>query len=248
MISIQPATSSAQWCLSECTPGDVTPRVVVLNSFPFLIGRLPESSLCLSAGNISKQHAEIVLKRGRLAVRDLGITNGTFVHDRVVSDLAPLHHGDLLQLATEAFRVHRREPDENLRTVSQESFAAVESLCQFDRLMSARAVIPHFQPIVNLSNSRPIGFELLARSDLPGLENPAAMFQAAERLGEEIALSAMLRWEGALAARQLAGQPMLYLNTHPNELGDPQLIPSLEELRAAVPELRLTIEVHEGSV
>jgi EAL domain-containing protein (putative c-di-GMP-specific phosphodiesterase class I) len=248
MISIQPATSSAQWCLSECAPSDVAPRVVVLNSFPFLIGRLPEASLCLSAGNISKKHAEIVLNRGRLAVRDLGSTNGTFVNERRVSDLAPLHDGDLLQLATEAFRVHRRQSDENLRTVSQESFTAIESLCQFDRLMSARAVIPHFQPIVDLASSRAIGFELLARSDLPGLESPAAMFQAAERLGQEIALSTMLRHEGALAARQLPGQPMLYLNTHPNELGDPLLIPSLEELRAAAPELRLTIEVHEGAV
>jgi EAL domain-containing protein (putative c-di-GMP-specific phosphodiesterase class I) len=248
MTSVPPATTLGQWCLSECAASVVAPRVVVLSSFPFLIGRLPESSLCLSAGNVSKQHAEIVLQRGRLAVRDLGSTNGTFVNERRVANLEPLHEGDLLQLATEAFRVHRRQPDAHLRTVTQESFAVVESLCQFDRLMSERAIVPHFQPIVNLASGDVVGFELLARSTLPGLENPAAMFQAAERLNQEVALSVMLRHEGGLAGRQLPGRPMIYVNTHPKELGGAELIRSLEELRAAAPDLRLTIEVHEGSV
>jgi EAL domain-containing protein (putative c-di-GMP-specific phosphodiesterase class I) len=248
MESVKRETCKAAWCLSECASAGAAPRVVTLGSFPFIIGRLPGSSLCLPAPNISKQHAEIVMQRGRLGVRDLGSTNGTFVNEERVVDLRPLHEGDLLQFATEAFRVQRHEPDAHLRTVAQGSFLMVESLCQFDRLMSQRAVMPHFQPIVMLAGRQCVGYELLARSSLSGLESPAAMFSAAERLNQEVALSVMLRREGVRAGQQLAGCPMLYVNTHPKELGTVELFHSLQELRTFAPQQPLTIEVHEAAI
>jgi EAL domain-containing protein (putative c-di-GMP-specific phosphodiesterase class I) len=248
MESLQRKAAKATWCLSECAGGDAAPRVITLATFPFVIGRLPASSLCLSAPNISKQHAEIVLRSGRLSVRDLGSTNGTFVNEERIQNLTPLHEGDLLQLATEVFRVQRHEPDAHLRTVAQGSFLLVESLCQFDRLMSQQAVVPHFQPIVMLAGRQVVGYELLARSSLAGLENPAAMFAAAERLNQEVALSIMLRREGVRAAQQLAGRPMLYVNTHPKELGTRELLESLAEIRSQAPHQPITIEVHEAAV
>ena len=247
-MELQREMCKAAWCLSECASAGAPPRVVTLASFPFLIGRLPGSALCLPAPNISKQHAEIAMQRGRLSVRDLGSTNGTFVNEERVIDLRPLHEGDLLQFATEAFRVQRHEPDAHLRTVAQGSFLMVESLCQFDKLMSQRAVVPHFQPIVMLAGRQTVGYELLARSSLTGLENPAAMFSAAERLNQEVALSIMLRREGVRAGQQLGGRPMLYVNTHPKELGTLELFHSLKELREFAPDQPLTIEVHEGAI
>src|SRR5262249_44311079 len=136
----QSPTQTGTWCLHECAPAHLVPRVVSIGSLPFLIGRLPGSAFCLPAPGISKQHAELLLDRGRLCVRDLGSTNGTFVNDRRVATVEPLREGDILRLASEVFRVQRQESDAHLRTVAQGSFAVVESLCQFDRLMSDRAV------------------------------------------------------------------------------------------------------------
>jgi EAL domain-containing protein (putative c-di-GMP-specific phosphodiesterase class I) len=87
-----------------------------------------------------------------------------------------------------------------------------------------------------------------ARSSLSGLENPAAMFAAAERLNQEVALSVMLRREGVRAAQQLTGCPMLYVNTHPKELGTRELLDSLSEIRRLAPRQPITIEVHEAAV
>lgn len=247
MTSTQQQSASATWCLAECAPSGAMPRVVSLAAFPFSIGRLPDSSLCIPAPNVSKNHAEIDLRQGRLLVRDLGSTNGTFVNNRRVEDAEPLHEGDLLQFATEVFRVQKQRNESLMRTVNQ-PFGLVSSLCQFDRMMSERAVVPHFQPIVDLTSGRIIGFEHLARGSLPGLETPDAMFRAAERLGQEVSLSVMLRQEGVTAGKQLAGEPTLFLNTHPKELAAAELLTSLEEVRAMAPELKITIEVHEGTV
>jgi EAL domain-containing protein (putative c-di-GMP-specific phosphodiesterase class I) len=222
--------------------------VIALGAFPFSIGRLPECSLCLPVPSVSKAHAAIDCRGGRLSVRDLGSTNGTFVNQRRVADCEPLHEGDLLQVATEVFRVQRHSPDAHLRTVASASFALVESLCQFDRLMSDRAVTPHFQPVVRLAGRQVVGFEMLARSPLPGLQSPAAMFAAAERLGQEVALSVMLRREGVLAAQLLPGRPLLFFNMHPKELGTMELLASLEEIRGLAPEHPIVIEVHEAAV
>ena len=244
----QSAAQTGTWCLNECTPAHLVPRVVTIDAFPFLIGRLPGASYCLPAPGISKQHAEIVLDGSRLCVRDLGSTNGTFVNERRVASLEPLQEGDLLRMASEVFRVQRQASDAHLRTVAQGSFALVESLCQLDRLMSDRAVVPHFQPVVRLADRAVVGFEALARSSVSGLETPAMMFRAAERVGQEVALSILLRREGVLAGKRLPQQPLIYLNTHPKEVGTPELLASLEEIRGLSPNQPLTIEVHEAAV
>jgi len=241
-------TQPATWLLCECLPADVAPRTIALREFPFVVGRLPECALCIPTPNVSKQHAEIVLESGRLYVHDLGSTNGTFVNQRRVAGREPLHDGDLLYFASEAFRLQRQATDSHMRTVAEGSFVIVESLCQFDRLMSERAVVPNFQPVVRLADRQVVGYEMLARGGLSGLEGPGAMFQAAQRLGQEVELSILLRREGVRAGRRLPGLPRLYLNTHPAELASPALVPSLREIRQLAPKQPMTIEVHEAAV
>jgi EAL domain-containing protein (putative c-di-GMP-specific phosphodiesterase class I) len=245
---MQCAVETAQWYLSECAHVTSAPRTIALSSFPFLIGRMPNSSFCLPVPNISKHHAKILIHNSRLCVQDLGSRNGTFVNERRITGIEPLQDGDLLQFAAEAFRLHREAPDEQQQTITQLPIVLAESLCQFDRLMSEEAIIPHYQPIVRLAGGEVLGYELLARSALPGLQMPDAMFKMAERLGQEIQLSVMLRRVGVVAARKLPGQPLLFLNTHPKELGKPELQSSIEEIRRLAPDLRLTIEVHESAV
>jgi EAL domain-containing protein (putative c-di-GMP-specific phosphodiesterase class I) len=248
MECLKNSTQSATWLLSECVPSDAKPRTIALRNFPFVIGRLPECALCIPAAKVSKQHAQIVSEAERLYVHDLGSTNGTFVNRRRVAGKEPLHDGDLLYFASEAFRVQRKAADAHMRTVAEGSFIVVESLCQFDRLMTERAIIPYFQPVVSLCDGATVGYEMLARGSLCGLEGPGAMFEAAQRLGQEVQLSMLLRIEGVRVGQRLPGRPRLFLNTHPSEVAAPELVPSLQEIRNIAPTQPITIEVHEAAV
>ena len=82
-----------------------------------------------------------------------------------------------------------------------------KALCQFDPLISHRAVVPHFQPIVRLRDRHTIGFEALGRSTLAGFEEPRLMFAVAEKLDQECALSEMLLSESVRIGVSLPGQP-----------------------------------------
>jgi EAL domain-containing protein (putative c-di-GMP-specific phosphodiesterase class I) len=109
------------------------------------------------------------------------------------------------------------------------------------------AVVPHFQPIVRLNNGERIGYEVLARSRLAGLEMPNLMFQVAADKNREAELSSVLRLEGLQLARSLPPQMHFYLNTHPVELVWPGLLGSLRTLRAQHPEARIVLEIHESA-
>jgi EAL domain-containing protein (putative c-di-GMP-specific phosphodiesterase class I) len=118
---------------------------------------------------------------------------------------------------------------------------------QFDRLLSEPAVAPHFQPIVRFADSQRVGYEVLARSPLTGLETPAQMFRLAEELDMEQELSCLMRREGLRIGRSLGPGAKFYLNTHPSELGSPKLLDSLAALRGEFPDLAIVLEVHEAA-
>jgi pSer/pThr/pTyr-binding forkhead associated (FHA) protein len=45
-----------------------------------VVGRSPDAALRLDDDGISREHAELMLVDGRLRLRDLGSTNGTFLN------------------------------------------------------------------------------------------------------------------------------------------------------------------------
>jgi EAL domain-containing protein (putative c-di-GMP-specific phosphodiesterase class I) len=245
--SIDTMAAGTNWVLLERNESDGSTRLVNVNDSPFRIGRLPNLSLSLTSSAVSKLHAELVVQSGRLMVRDLGSTNGTFVNGRRIAELTPLEADDLLQLASEVFRVGRQRPDSCMRTIRESAVDLAHALCQFDYLMSHRAVVPHFQPIVSLQDQSIIGFEALGRSSLPGFEQPRLMFAAAEKLDQQCALSEMLLSESLRVGVSLPGQPNLFVNTHPSEVVTARLIDSIKQLRIQYPGQRLTIEIHESA-
>jgi EAL domain-containing protein (putative c-di-GMP-specific phosphodiesterase class I) len=92
-----------------------------------------------------------------------------------------------------------------------------------------------------------VGFEILGRSGIFGLESPAAMFRAASYLNMEAALSRALRLSG-VEASLTAGLDVaahVFLNTHPAELDEDELIDSLRALRKLSPHQAITLEIHE---
>ena len=113
---------------------------------------------------------------------------------------------------------------DNPVTVHEDACDRAMALVQFDKLMAEHAVTPFFQPIVSMATREIVGYEVLARSRLFGLEMPKEMFHVAAELNLEVELSVMLRWEGVLAGQGLPESRHLFLNTHPRELSEPGLL------------------------
>jgi EAL domain-containing protein (putative c-di-GMP-specific phosphodiesterase class I) len=236
----------ASWVLEGQTAGTALPIV----RFPTVLGRRPECDLCVADPSVSGRHAEFTSNGPRLAMRDLGSTNGTFVNGRRIEELYTLSAGDLLHFGEAMFRVGVRIPGEgntiNLTRCALDVCDQALALVQFDRLLSDRVVTPYFQPIVTAAGE-PIAFEVLGRSPLFGLNTPAPMFRAAAVLNKETELSQMLRVE-SINTEFGAELPHLFLNTHPKELTEiPRLIAALGELRRLAPRQALTLEIHESA-
>lgn len=239
--------TQALWFLCGQTAEDNPVRHVPIYSFPFRVGRRADVSLSLNFKTVSSLHAEIVESGTGLVLRDLGSTNGTFVNGLRVNGELPLAQNDLVQFADVPFRVRRQSSETGGMTVATRVCDYALALVQFDQLMAHRAVIPAFQPIVDLRSGQTVGYEALGRSSVLGLEMPDAMFQAASQLELQIELSRMFRWEAVRACSSLENPPHLFLNTHPAELSDPGLIEALQGLRNVSPRQPITLEIHESA-
>jgi EAL domain-containing protein (putative c-di-GMP-specific phosphodiesterase class I) len=215
----------------------------------FLIGRNPDASLCIPSPTVSREHAELsVVDRG-LLLRDLGSTNGTYVNGVRIQQPCTVGHSDLLQFGQVVFRVVQQNTESGPQTVQDDSCDRALALIQFDQLMTQRAVTPHCQPIVAMADRGVLGYEVLARSRFFGLKDPHSMFAAARVLNLEGELSRILREEGIRAGQVLPEGHALFVNTHPAEIEDVELlIFSLGELRELEPRRPLVLEIHEASV
>lgn len=88
-------------------PGEPA-QTVTLNAARFRIGRRPGLNLTLPSMQVSMIHAEFVQIGGRIFVRDLNSTNGTYVNGRRVDnhDVA-LRDGDRIRVGTLELRLLR---------------------------------------------------------------------------------------------------------------------------------------------
>lgn len=241
--------SSAQWLLS----GQVNPNEP-LRQFPvaretFTVGRRADSSLCLPLGCISKNHAEIEQREDRLFLKDLGSTNGTFVNGSRLNpdESKEIHEGDLLQFANVVFRIGRKNLQTESHTVQENSCDRALAMMQFDKLINDGGFVPHFQPIIRMEDKSVIGYEVLGRSRLFGLQSPVEMFTAASQLNLEAQLSETFRHRGVEIGTAFGSDINLFVNTHPKELGQEKFYQSLERLRENSNQT-ITLEIHENAV
>jgi len=244
-----PSKSSAQWSLSGRIDDSQCTRSFGIHSSPFSVGRKPESCLHLPVGCISKDHAEIeITKDNRLWLRDLESTNGTFVNGEVLKGETEIFDGDLIQFATIVFRVQHERKQTQCNTIQENVCDNALAMMQFDRLINDGGLYPHFQPIVRLNDQQAIGYEVLGRSRLFGLQSPLEMFRAASRLDLEAQLSEAFRYRGIEIGLAFGPAANLFVNTHPKELDREELYDSLRELRKIDPEQTITLEIHEAAV
>lgn len=248
MIVANEIHNTVTWTLTEYGSGDNQKRTIKLPGREVTIGRSDEADVCIAVNSISKQHAKLWSENGCLHVQDLGSTNGTH-HNGSPVHRAALKDGDLLQFANAVFRVGVTEDSVVDGTMEEGLIPWAQTLLTFERLLSERAVVPNLQPIITMDRLTTPGYEVLARSNLPELRNPAAMFEVAKRLGQEAGLSELMRDESARLLTQIDRfDSQVYLNTHPVEFGTERLVNSLAALAEKFPKIRFMIEVHEGAV
>jgi predicted component of type VI protein secretion system len=64
------------------------------------LGRLPENTICLTDGRLSRHHARIDFRDDGYWLTDLGSQNGTLVNDHPLSEAHRLQAGDSIELGT----------------------------------------------------------------------------------------------------------------------------------------------------
>jgi EAL domain-containing protein (putative c-di-GMP-specific phosphodiesterase class I) len=248
MITQVRVSSELAWQLTGQISEHDPVRNVWLDTFPFRVGRSNSCTLTIPRPTISSAHAEFLMNENGLSVQDLGSTNGTFVNGVPIHHKCMLSHGDLVQFADVVFRVNLQRLQTGSTTLGDNSADRALALIQFDKLMVDGAVVPFFQPLVAMNRVETVGFEVLGRSRLFGLNEPQAMFRAAAALNSQGELSRMFRIAGVRDSCQLPSTLNLFLNTHPIELGDLDLLElSLRELRDHRPNDPVTLEIHEAA-
>ena len=247
-ISSHGRRNVAQWFLSGQISESDPLKKFAIHSFPFTIGRKTDSSLCLPTGCISKNHAEIDTDEdGNLILRDLGSTNGSYINGDPVDGEKIIREDDIIQFATIILRVGSDHVQSEHNTIQEDVCDHALAIIQFEKLISDGGLYPHFQPIVKLSDESRIGYEVLGRSRLFGLQSPNEMFSAASQLNMEAQLSEAFRHRGVEIGGSLGKDSNLFVNTHPKELDRPEFYTSLKQVREASPDQMITLEIHEGA-
>lgn len=241
------ATPSEGWSLLGCLPPEKTLSEIKLDGITTLIGRASGMDLKINSPRVSGQHAELVFVGSQLYIRDLGSTNGTFINRERVLQSVPVRDGDHIELADVEFLVRYQQPQKKFpvdkfsamkKTV--QDFNAIQDdwmLSQFNEFIQQRRVKPHYQIIVDLQMSQVCGYESLARSDVPGLEHPGKMFDAAELVNQEVLLSIICRERAVETAAELHLPHPVFMNTHPHENFDLDVLPSIVKLRHLHPDI-----------
>lgn len=243
------SSETGNWFLSGQTDESEPTRQFPIHTFPFSIGRRSDSHLCLPVSCVSKNHAEILSGRnGKLILRELGSTNGTFVNGEQIRGEIEISESDLIHFASLVFRIGSSGRTDTVnKTIQEDICDHALALIQFERLISDGGLYPHFQPLVVLADQSRFGFEILGRSRLFGLQSPYEMFQAAAQLNLEAQLSEAFRISGVEIGTALGSDSNLFVNTHPKELDRPEFYDSLIAMRRVAPNQKITLEIHEGA-
>lgn len=86
-----------EWALVVYT-GAALGRVFPLPPGETLLGRTAGPGIALLDDEVSRQHARIHSRNGKIQIEDLGSTNGTRVNGEFIQNLTELHSGDRLSL------------------------------------------------------------------------------------------------------------------------------------------------------
>ena len=80
-------------------------KAIPITTPQFVIGRDPQCQLRPASSAISKRHCALMVRGGRVFVRDFGSTNGTFVNDQLVQGEVEVRDGDRFKVGPLDFTV-----------------------------------------------------------------------------------------------------------------------------------------------
>ena len=247
-LSEPKTANSRDWYLVGAMSKGQRIRDADISRSSFRVGRHASCDLQLHWPSVSSRHAEFALTSDGLMLRDLGSTNGTFVNGTRITSETPVFEEDVVQLGAAEFRICCRPPIERSLPMTMQLNLVPSMLLAFEELISGQSLVPNYQPVVRIDDGSTIGFEVLARSRDPHFQTPYQMFETAEQLGAESALSEVCRTVGVRGSEGMPLDQILFLNTHPAELRDGNLIQSLETLRSVAPDQAMSLEIHEAAV
>src|SRR5690349_23814152 len=74
------------------------------------VGRVQGNDLMLPKGNVSKRHARLLFRDGRVIVTDLKSTNGTYVNGRKIAQATIVREGDKIYVGDFVLRIEMAGP------------------------------------------------------------------------------------------------------------------------------------------
>jgi EAL domain-containing protein (putative c-di-GMP-specific phosphodiesterase class I) len=238
-------------------PGGIA-QCLVLDQFPFRIGRCSTANFVIYSSKVSKDHAEIIFTGTEYRIRDPRSTNGTFVNGQRIVE-APLNNGDIIHVAHKEFRFgSATNSDIAELELNVTEAAATDDLpanvlqggAYLRDLLNQHRVTTVFQPIVDLTKRECIGYEALGRGSHDKLSpNPKELFYLAEKCKLAQDLSRLFRRVAVREAVNLPAGLFMFLNFHPSEMRDESWLAFLEEQALNLGNrYKMVVEVHEDSV
>jgi diguanylate cyclase (GGDEF)-like protein len=102
--SIKEMRSTDSECCIVQIHGPELGKKYTLQETEFTIGRDEGNHIVVDLDNVSRRHARILRRQGRMFLEDLGSTNGTFLNDQEVLQETPLRSGDLIKVGGSIFK------------------------------------------------------------------------------------------------------------------------------------------------
>jgi len=255
-----PGTAAVAWLERE-VPGHDAERIE-LQQFPFTLGRNESCDRQVLSSRVSREHCEISRGGGGFRLRDLGSTNGTFVNGDKLTAETTLNDGDLIVVADVQFSFRCSGGEGTRITVTQVMDLANEGSGSEDRTagdlifairqahetLLHRATRNRFQAVMDLTDNRCVGYEALARPQVPGEPSlPQQMLAATDcRLTER--MSQLHRLVAAEHVSRLPKATLLFVKLQPAEIGADALPASLAGLARLAGGKRIVAEIPDTAV
>jgi len=239
------------------TPEQIYCKVVV-NRLPFIIGRKSDCDLPIDANTLSRHHAEIISCEGKLCLRDLGSTNGTYINDKKITVCTSIEDGDIVRLGDIQLRViidkwapisAEENNEHTFIATGKVAHKFVKGIRELKELIQHGLVKSVLQPIVN-TNLDVVAYELLGRGNhslLP--RSPNSLFYLAEQKGYEIVLSNLFLKAGLRELSNFSSDHLFFFNLHPKEIENlDYLFHWLEKIRKENERTNFVLEIPEKAV